>query len=247
MLDRGIALAGALNAMTEQTPPSRRLGAAQAEQLVRLGGEPHHVHDPGGLLGLDPLAQVPLRLALARLAHSPRQPQAWALLLPRPGRMAGLRGPAELNRQALACGLLVTSHDGELGWLGRRVGEGVQWQLTRAERPAPPPDPRESARLLGQQMTDAAKVLAELGLVAGDRPSAEATPRLGEHYPHRSQLLLERAWLLLQAGEQAMAAQGELLHSHAVLVREHQLRALQDAALDAITAAASWPGHALPG
>ena len=55
----------------------------------------HHVHDPDEVLGLfehDPLSSVPIRMALARISHDPRDiPVLWGLLLPVPGQLAGLR------------------------------------------------------------------------------------------------------------------------------------------------------------
>ena len=60
----------------------------------------HHVHDPDEVLGLfehDPLSSVPIRMALARISHDPRDiPVLWGLLLPVPGQLAGLRGPAQV-------------------------------------------------------------------------------------------------------------------------------------------------------
>lgn len=223
-----------------------RTNAPGAEQRLRTGGRPHHVFDPDGLLGLDPLAQVPVRQALARLEHSPFPVRpVWALLLPRPGHLAGLRGPVAVNQLAMASGAMVVTHDGALGLVGEQVGAGVQWRLVRAERPVPPPDPREAARQLSSVMAAATNDLAALGIVAGRRPSGAGAPLLGAGFDERSQQLLDRAWLLLAVVAEAMAAQAEVLHSHAVLAREQHLRDLENAALDAISAAASWPAAAL--
>ena len=225
-----------------------RTNAPQAEARLQQGGRPHHVFDPDGLLGLDPIAQVPVRLALARIEHgqlSPGVRPVWALLLPRPGRMAGLRGPLEVNRAALGAGAAVMPHDGTLCWLGEQVGEGMQWRLARAERPFPPPDPREAARQLGAVLAGAASALAELDIAAGERPDEVHAPVLGPGFDERSQHLLDRAWLLLTTVDAALEAQSAVLHSHAVLTRERHLRELADAALDAISAAASWPSDAL--
>lgn len=225
--------------------------AAEAEVLVRddgLGGgqEPHHVHDPDQLLGLDPLSGVPLRLALARIGHGALGPApGWALLLPRPGRMAGLRGPLEVNRAALESEAVVMTHDGSLAWLGQRVGAGVQWRLARADRPLPVPDPREASRQLSRIVAGTAQALAGLDVAVGEHPELEAAPRLGEVFPRQSQALLERAWMLLGAVDAALESQHEVLHSHAVLTRERHLRELQQAALDAVSAACSWPTEAL--
>ncbi|MEL4504045.1 hypothetical protein AAEX63_04595 [Luteococcus sp. H138] len=244
MLDVSLRLATTLNRLA-----SGRTNAPDAEQVVRGDGTPHHVVDPDGLLGLDPLRAVPLRLALARLEHgrlgSPNPTEGatpvWALLLPRPGRPAGLRGPADFTRAALECESVVLTHDGTLAWLGERVGGGVQWRLARADRPLPPPDPRECARQFSRTVAQAASVLSELDLAVGARPGEVHAPVLGEGYPSRSQTLLDRAWLVLLAVDAALASQHEVLHSHAVLTRERHLRELADAALDAISAATSWP------
>ncbi|WP_420175662.1 hypothetical protein [Luteococcus sp. OSA5] len=243
MLEVCLRLTSTLNQLAaHQTNP------AQAEDRLRSGQVPHHVHDADALLGLDPLQAVPVRQALSRIAHAPTPRTGvapWALLLPRPGRMAGLRGPLELNRAALAAGAVVMSHEGELAWLGQQVGAGVQWRLMRANTPLPVPDPRDAARQLGQVMTAAAQGLDALDLVAGQRPDQLHSPTLGEGYDARAQQLLDRAWLVLAATDQALAEQHEVLHSHGVLTRERHLRELADAALDAISAAASWPEWAL--
>lgn len=249
MLDVSLRLATTLNRLA-----SGRTNAPDAEQAVRAGGTPHHVADPDGLLGLDPLRSVPLRLALARLEHSPfgtatgtAATPVWALLLPRPGRPAGLRGPVGLTRAALAAQAVVLTHDGSLVWLGEGIGGGVQWRLARANRPLPPPDPRETARHFSRLVAQSASALAGLELTAGQWPDELHPPVLGDGYPTRSQTLLDRAWTVLLAADAALASQHEVLHSHAVLMRERHLRELADAALDAISAAASWPEWALEG
>lgn len=240
MLESCLRLARTLNALSEGS-----LDAAHAEHLLRSSGgveAPHHVADPDGLLGLDPLAQVPLRQALARVDRDGR---TWALLLPRPGRMAGLRGPVALNREAVSLGAVVLPHDGGPAWLGRQVGHGVQWSVQRAERPVPPTDPREAARMFARRLAEASEALALLEHTAGDRPDPGHAPSLGGHYPATSQKLLDRAWLVLAAVDAGLEAQHEVLHSHGVLTRERHLRELADVALDAVTAAASWPSRAL--
>lgn len=244
MLDECLRLVTTLNQLSV-----REVTAAEAEARISAG-QPHHVFDADSLLGLDPLAQVPLRQALARLDHgalggADAGRPVWALLLPRPGRMAGLRGPRAVSAAALAAGAVVMSHDGQLAWLGERVGHGVQWRLARAERPVPPTDPREAAGQFTRQLAQAAQALAGLDLTAGLRPDEVHAPVLPDTYPRRSQQLLDRAWLVLSAVELALEAQPQVLHSHGVLTRERHLRELADAALDAIGAAASWPGFAM--
>lgn len=225
-----------------------RLNAPEAEARLQRGGRLHHVFDADGVLGLDPLAQVPVRQALARVEHglpgTGGRP-VWALLLPRPGRMAGLRGPVDVNRRALAAGAAVMTHDGAVCWVGDEVGAGIQWRLVRAERPLPPPDPRDAARQLAASLAAATRTLTDLDLVAGQRPGQSHAPVLGKGFDQRAQQLLDRSWLVLEAVDAALEAQADVLHSHAVLVREKHLRALADAALDGISAAASWPADAL--
>lgn len=242
MFEDSLRLAVVLNALAE-----RAISAPFAERALAGGETPHHVHDPEGLLGLDPVSAVPLRQALARLEHAPagRARPAWALLLPRPGRMAGLRGPLEVNRAALDAGAVVMTHDGSLAWLGQRVGAGVQWRIALAERPLPPPDPREVARLLPRTIAQVAQELHGLDVTGGERPGPEPAPELGDHYPAASQALVERAWTVLAAAEAGLAQQHEVLHSHAVLTRERHLRELADAALDAISASVSWPTRSM--
>ncbi|MGO4957553.1 hypothetical protein ACTQ49_09840 [Luteococcus sp. Sow4_B9] len=241
MLEVCLNLAIALNQLS-----GSGTSAARAEQLVLGDGRPHHVHDPDQLLGLDPLHAVPLRQALARIEHGalPGQP-AWALLLPRPGRMAGLRGPAELNAGGLERGAVVCAHDGSLAWLATVVGAGVQWRLVRAERPLPAPDPRETARMLSQVVAGATSALHGFPLLDGSRPEPGRSVMLGAGYPARSQTLLDRALLLLSAAEAGLAQQHQALHSHAALNSERHLRELAGAALDGVSAAVSWPQRAL--
>lgn len=242
MFDDCLRLAVVLNGLAEQA-----ISAPFAERALTGGTTPHHVHDPDGLLGLDPVSAVPVRQALARLEHLPadRARPVWALLLPRPGRMAGLRGPVEVNREALEAGAVVMTHDGSLAWLGRQVGAGVQWVLARAERPLPPLDPRESARVFPRTVAHAVQALDGLDVTGGDRPEAGPAPVLGRHYPTASQALLDRAWTVLAAAEAGLAQQHEVLHSHAVLMRERHLRELADAALDAVSASVSWPTRSM--
>ena len=87
---------------------------AEAELLEMVAA--HHVHDPEEVLGLsehDPLSSVPIRMALARISHAPHDsPVFWGLLLPAPGQLAGLRGPARVNHAALDAGAVIICHQG---------------------------------------------------------------------------------------------------------------------------------------
>lgn len=67
----------------------------------------HHVLDPDAVVGLDPLQSTPLASALSALRS--RESCGWILVLPAPGRLGGLRGPAELNRAAVDVGTAVST------------------------------------------------------------------------------------------------------------------------------------------
>ena len=70
----------------------------QAERAIVGPDVAHHVLDPDGVLGLDPLAASSLDDALVRLKQV--EPDGWFLALPVPGSLGPLRGPAAFNRAA---------------------------------------------------------------------------------------------------------------------------------------------------
>lgn len=236
-------LADALNLTTTLNELSAGLCTApEAEARIR-GSRIHHVADLDGVLGLDPLHLVGLRLALARTETRFAQTQ-WLLLLPRPGRLGGLRGPADVTSLALDAGAIVLASDGRLGWIPLAVGPAIQWRLVRAERPMVPPLPREATGAFAAVLAEEGAGLASLGVRAGRRPRIECLA-LPAGYPARSASLLERASVVLAAASAGLDAQTEIVTSHSVLGRELHLRRLADAALDAVSAAASWPSWAM--
>lgn len=242
MLETHLRLATTLNQLAEGA-----LTAPEAEQRLRAG-QAHHVADPDGLLGLDPLHATPVRLALARAERLGRV--EWALLLPEPGRMVGLRGPLEANAAALEAGAVVVSHSPVLGrhalaWVGQGVGPAVQWRLWAVERIVPPEVPREATRSLQQALVEAAEALGRVDAVGGSRTEPGAAPTLGRGYDERAQHLLDRAWVVLAACEAGLADSSQVLHSHGVLNRERHLRELAGAARGAVCSAVSWPASAL--
>ncbi|GAA1371777.1 hypothetical protein GCM10009638_03180 [Luteococcus sanguinis] len=242
VLETHLRLATTLNLLS-----SGRITAPEAEARLR-GPVAHHVADPDGLLGLDPLTGSPVRLALARAERL--GPTVWVLLLPEPGRAAGLRGPAPVTTAAIDAGAVVVSHspvlDGRaLAWIGQGVGPAVQWRLWAADRVVLPDDPREATRMLQAELLASAEALTQLDAATGTRPEHLAAPTLGPAYDERAQHLLDRAWLLLEACEQGLADASEVLHSHAVLERERHLRSLAGAARFAVSSAVSWPTVAL--
>jgi hypothetical protein len=236
----GLRLVSVLNAMS-----CAHLDAARAEQQLRIAddgtpGRAQHVYDPQGVLGLPGDAATPARLALGRIANSFPSEQ-WAILLPRPGRLSGLRGPAHAEAAALEAGVIVLAHGGTVGWLPHPVGGAMQWELLPVERPLLPPTPSEATQALNEQILMAALELGRLDAPAGTRPDDAASIQLGGAYDQGAQRLLDRAMLWREAARQGLAATPEVLHSHGAQVREHQLHELDELCCTAISAAASWP------
>lgn len=232
-MEHGISLASTLNDLS-----LGRINAGEAEAAIRAGDMAHHVADPDSVLGLDPLSGTPLRLALAAVARGGLT--TWQLLLPRPGRSAGLRGPEPVNRLAMEAGVLVVDRAGR-GWLPRPVGPAMQWLLVRVSPVLAPPTPGEALQLLAETMAGAERRLIELDAPAGRRPSGQLVDRLGPGYPRRNHVLLQRSLLLHEACQNALAASGEVLSSHAVQIRETELRRIGSASLTGIESAVSWP------
>ncbi|WP_203566811.1 hypothetical protein [Aestuariimicrobium ganziense] len=223
---------------------ARLVSAAEAEHALTGGSRLHSVDDPDDLL---PGTGGSLRLALGRVAHQPLG-QGWILALPAPGRPGPLRGPKEVTRALVANRSSVVLHTrtGLLWEPCETDADGtlaVRWRLRAANRPATAPLPHEAAQALGRTIGEATTTLEALGLTAGALAERAGTVRLGGAYPATSQVLLDRALVLLGHIEAALEAAPEVLHSHGVLTREQVLRRLEAACLDAIEAAASWPTH----
>lgn len=228
------------------------LSAPEVEHRLTAEG-PHHVSDPEGLLGLNPIEASPLRLALSRVAHGAvgARPQ-WLLLAPVPGHLSGLRGPAEFNRAALEAGGAVVLHAHgtpwpPIAWVGLAVGPAVQWRLWRAEQALPPEHPSEAARAFTRLVIEAAQGLGALDATTGQRPDEVHPPVLGDAYPAVNQALLDRAWTVWSGAEAGLAGQDQLLSSHLVTNRERHLRELAGAARGAVCSAVSWPRPATAG
>lgn len=233
MIADAIRLAATLNDVS-----LGRVGAATAEAALRPDGTPHHVLDREGVLGLDPLSGTPLRLALAAVERSGLT--TWRLSLPRPGRFAGLRGPAELNREAVEVGAAIVDTAGRC-WLPYPVGEAMQWTLARANAPLPASQLAEARQLLNHAILTAERALRELGMAAGQRPEPFDNDLLGEFYPRANHTLLTRALALHDACQAGLSSTPDVLTSFGQEVRERELRTLDAACLDAIEAAVSNP------
>ena len=207
----------------------------------------HHVHDPDEVLGLfehDPLSSVPIRMALARISHDPRDiPVLWGLLLPVPGQLAGLRGPAQVNRAALDAGAVVVCHQGSTtmpagtAWIPHPVGSAMQWTIVRGAAPLPPPTPADADPLLRSAVSATAAQLTDLGMVAGNRSDVVA-PHLTGHRP-ADQRLLDSAWTVRMACD--AGRESTMITAYGAQTRETALRQLRNAASQAVTAATSWP------
>lgn len=213
-------------------------------------GELQHVHDAEELLAAsdpDPIASVPIRRALAGVANRRAdQPTLWGLYLVWPGHLAGLRGPAQVNDEALDAGMAVVCHASSASgvpagtvWIPTPVGPAVQWQIRRGAPPLPPPTAPEAGQRLRAVMAETIDQLGQLG-PAGRRPEAVA-PRLGRGHRHSDQVLLDLAWTMLAAGDAGLDAVDQMLTAHGTRVREQALRGLRTAAAEAVCAAASWP------
>ena len=207
----------------------------------------HHVHDPDEVLGLfehDPLSSVPIRMALARISHDPRDiPVLWGLLLPVPGQLAGLRGPAQVNRAALDAGAVVVCHQGSTtmpagtAWIPHPVGSAMQWTIVRGAAPLPPPTPADADPLLRSAVSATAAQLTDLGMVAGNRSDVVA-PHLTGHRP-ADQRLLDSAWTVMMACD--AGRESTMITAYGAQTRDTALRQLRNAASQAVTAATSWP------
>lgn len=224
-----------------------RISAPTAEDRL---GPMHQVHDPDGLLSLpeqDPLASVPVRMALTRIAHWPGARSAlWEPVLASPGRLAGLRGPAELTTSVLDAGAAVICHRSAPGglpaglcWIPQPVGPAVQWLIMAGRPPLPPATPAEAGQELRRVMAEVSGELGRLDVVAGQRPEA-VPPRLGKSHRHSDQVLLDLAWSVLAASESGLEV-SPMLTAHGSRVREEALRRLRGAAQDAVTASSAWP------
>lgn len=253
MIRTCVRLVAALNAVD-----AGELTVPEAEQQVAADALVHH----GAQLdqvwpGVDDA--LPLRLLLSRLTRAqadelPAAQRGWGLVLARPGALGALRGPATLTQRVLASGpelaAVVVRRSGGVALQPLPLGataevQAVQWLVSQAQRPIFSLTPSDAAQALGSRIADASAQLDELGQVAGSRPQSTATVRLGRAYPTASQHLLDRALTLADAMVAGLGASSELIHSHAMTVRERALLDIRDAARDAIGAAASWPTQTL--
>lgn len=231
LITAALRLAGHLNAL-RHTPLSPEVAA----RGICGDDVAHHVIDPDGLLGLDQMTANELDAALRAallLGHDD-----WTLALPRPGRLAPLRGPAEFNAAALEAGAVVLGSAGGPAWVPQAIGRAVQWRIRHADAPRLTLTPAEAERQLSEAILRSERQLTALGAAAGVRPDPER-PQLPSAYPARAQRSAHRALMLIRVCEAGLAEHAGL-HSHAVQVRAEHLRAVHEAAIDALCAAVTW-------
>lgn len=199
----------------------------------------HHVVDPDGVLtDLDHDRATELREALPVLVAA--EPEHWVLTLPLPGAVGSLRGPRPLTEAAVDVGEAVLAGSGGTGLVPYRVGRAVQWRVFVADRPGSPLSPYDAERALSETLLTAASTLTALDVAAGTRPRSLDTLVLPPGYGPRQQSTAERALRLRNACSAALVDDGASISSYEADVRARELRAVRDAASDALCAAATW-------
>lgn len=199
----------------------------------------HHVVDPEGLLGLDPLTANELDRAMA--AALMLVDSDWAVALPRPGRLAPLAGPPTLTAAALDAGAAVLPVVGGPAWVPRAVGPAIQWQILSSAAPQLTLTAADADRQLREVVVQVGRRLADLPLGTSEEDDAPP-PILPAGYGSRSRQLLARAWRLSRAAGTALEDDGNTLHVHAIGARRSALGDLRDAADSALAAAVTWTG-----
>ncbi len=210
----------------------------QAERAILGDDVAHHVVDPEGNLGLDPLQASTLDDALEALLAVERD--GWFLALPVPGSLAPLRGPAPFNLAAVEQGQAVVASSAGLGLVPIRVGHAVQWRIFPAERPLPPSSPYDAERALNEVVLDAAATLSRLDVGSGVRPAPPAPAVLAPGYSSSQRATAERASRLLAACDAALLHDGASLSSFEADRRAQELRRVRARAGEALGSAVSW-------
>jgi hypothetical protein len=210
----------------------------QAERAIVGYDVAHHVIDPDGALGLDPLQASTLDAALEALLAA--EPEGWFLALPVPGSLAPLRGPVPFNLAALEQGEAVVASAAGLGLVPIRVGQAVQWRIFTAERPLAPSSPYEAERALNEVVLDAAATLSRLEIAGGARPTPAAEVLLAPGYSKRQRVTAQRAARLLAACDAALLDDGASISSFEADRRARELRRVRAKAGEALGSAVSW-------
>jgi hypothetical protein len=217
---------------------SGRQTLEQAERAVLGSDVAHHVVDPDGVLGLDPLQASILDAALERLRDIERH--GWFLGLPVPGSLAPLRGPAAFNSAALEHGEAVVASSAGVGLVPMRLSQAVQWRVFAAERPLAPASPYDAERALNEVIITAAAALGRLDVAAGRRPDVAVGPLLAPGYSSRQRATAERAARLLAMCDAALGHDGASISAFEADRRAGELRRVRARAGEALGAAVSW-------
>jgi hypothetical protein len=210
----------------------------QAERAVLGSDVAHHVVDPDGIIGLDPLQASTLDIALERLRDV--EGQGWFLSLPVPGSLAPLRGPAAFNAAALEHGEAVVASSAGVGLVPMHLGPAVQWRVFPAEQPLAPASPYDAERALNEVILTAAAALGRLDVAAGRRPDVPVGPLLAPGYSSRQRATAERAARLLALCDAALGHDGASISAFEADRRAGELRRVRARAGEALGAAVSW-------
>lgn len=222
-------------------------GAASPDEAADAVAGPHDpVHRVAGLPGED--APVTLPYALARLRAL--GVTGLRLVLPRPGDVSGLPGPADVNAAALAAGAAVVTAggchlalvpDGRSSWAAHHT----------APDPRARPTVREAERALGSAVRDAAAELGRLDVARWDPAAAQVLTGRGASgrtsLPYSADAaahaLLAQGLRLARLVEVALATDGAAVSGGEATARRQVLRDLGDAARHAVEAACSAPAE----
>jgi hypothetical protein len=201
-----------------------------------LGGAPHTIGDDPLVLGLGAL----------RAAGAERL----RLVLPVPGDVSGLPGPADANRDALAAGeaVVVLGPNPPLVLIPAVVVHGpavegrlesVRWRILAAARTPPPPTGLRTAEYeLGEAIRGTTAALLDLDIASArpevlallrDRGEDEPGPGLGPGYPPAAHALLARAERLAKLLDLAARDDGAAVTAAEVSRRSAALRGLSAA------------------
>jgi hypothetical protein len=172
------------------------------------------------------------------------------LVLPRPGDIAGLPGPAYFNERALSRGEAVLTVGGPpRGVLSETRGAWTVYDVSPDART--PLSLREAEWALNQQMREATAVLTQLDVARWEPVAADvlkhqasiASPALPLGSPAHAQMVLEWALRMLTIVEVARLSDGAAVTSVEADERRQVLRDLDTAARRGLEAACSTQLH----
>lgn len=193
---------------------------------------PHRV---AGLPGED--GPVSLPYALGRLRGLGAA--GLRLVLPRPGDVSGLPGPAGFNRSALEAGAAVVAVGaglallpaGRAAWRAYAVADDARSWLTGPE----------ADRALTAAVREAAEALADLDVARWDPRVAALQAETAAARLPSGRALAARAVRLLAVVEVALDGEGGAVSAAQLAARREALQAVADAARRAVEAACSSP------